>query len=149
MYLSPEDIRQDTHLKRSDLGFATDEELDAWIDVRLLEMDDLAQTWLGAEWNDGTVPLGVKTGVREMMRNLISNTIATRDGSVVSMGEYRVRVIESNILTQAVKDILEPYRGYGVVVETAIPAPLPFRMFRVRRPEELTEEELDRMGIDG
>lgn len=146
MYLSPEDIREDTHLKPGDVGQPDEAALDAWIAERLLEMDNLAMTYLRADWNDTTVPLGVKTGVREMMRNLISNTIATRDGSVVSMGEYRVRVIEANILTQAVKDILEPYRGFGITIDAPGHPALPFRMFRVRREEELTDAQLDRQS---
>lgn len=146
MYLDPADIRKDTHVKPADVGQPDEAALDEWLADRLLEMDDIAKTYLSAEWNDGTVPLGVKTGVREMMRNLIANTIATRDGSIVNMGEYRVRVIEANILTQAVKDILEPYRGFGIAAPLPTTARLPFRMFRVRREEELTEAELERVS---
>lgn len=139
MYLTPADIRAVTHLRPADLGYATDEELDAWLTESLLEMDDIAKTYLGAEWVDGTVPLGVKAGVSEMMRNYVANIIATRDGAVVNLGEYRVRVIEANILTQAVKDLLEPYRGFGIEIEVTVPPALPFRMFRVRRVEEMPD----------
>ena len=130
MYSSAADVRQYSQIKPTDLGFATVQELDSWIEERLVEISDMIDEYCEHSWAVNEVPSGVHGIAREMGRNVVSLSVTSRETPVVRVDEWRVRMVEPEILTAAIRRALRLYRKKPTI-----------RMTRVRSAKELAELE--------
>jgi len=139
-FVTAEQVISYTGVKPSDLGFADEMELDAWVDDRLPEVEDLINTYVfGLDayeiWDDETVPQGVRRIALDLARNMVMTMIVARETPIVSLGDMKARVLEPDIFTTSIKGALDVYK-----VKASRPSwSTTVRMFRVRREDEMPE----------
>lgn len=103
MYGSVANVRTITSIRPSDVGFSTDDELNAWL---TLKMDEIAQSierdrnrtdFAANNWNliiDGIADRWGASFVRFVMAN--------RDSPIVRVDEFNVEMLEENVPGEAI-----------------------------------------------
>lgn len=122
-YTTTAAVIESSGIRPADLGFDTDPELEAFIDARLLEIDDLINAYTGRNFADevtaGTitsVPAGVVGVARDMGRNAVAVAVASRQTPIVRVDEWEVRIADPRIFTPAHKEALNLYREKSPII---------------------------------
>lgn len=130
MYSSAADVRQYSQIAPGDLGFESEQDLDTWIEARLVEISDMIDEYCERSWTPEEAPKGIHGIAREMGRNVVSLSVTSRETPVVRVDDWRVRMVEPEILTTAIRRALRLYRKKPLI-----------RMKRLRSAKELAELE--------
>ncbi len=110
MFSSAADVRQYTQIKPRDVGFEEVEELDAWIEDRLVEIADYIEVYCDRTWEPDEVPSGIHGAAREMARNMLMLMVSSRETPVVRIDDWNVRIANPEILTSEIRRVLRLFR---------------------------------------
>lgn len=110
MYSTADDVRHYSQVKPKDLGFDDVPALDDWIEDRLVEIADYIDEYCGRTWEPEEAPKGIHGIAREMARNVVSLSVTSRETPVVRVDDWRVRMVEPEILTDSIRRALRLYR---------------------------------------
>jgi len=107
MYSDAQTVKEYTNVGPEDFGFATLDELDAWIEARLTEIKSLIDADRNQDFSDpGPAPEGINRIALEMAGNLITLVQSRRTTPVVQVDDYRVMVNDGKVFTDNIKEAL-------------------------------------------
>lgn len=88
-------------------------ELDAVLDSWIEEIEDVIDEYCSRTWIGGTVPKGITRAATMMTSQVVALARQRRSQAVIKVGDFEVKLVEPEILTDEVKEILDLFRVGG------------------------------------
>lgn len=90
-------------------SFADNVDLENFIDLHLIpKAEGIIEDYCRQSWTEATVPESVKEGVAQVVVRMLRVMLMNKQGPLVKTGDYRVEFADFNILTQYIKDLVQP-----------------------------------------
>ena len=107
-------IAQVTYTQFTSGTFASNTELEEFIDTDLLpNAESIVSEYCHKSWTDATAPKGAREAVAQVCVNMLQIMILRKQGPLVKTGDYRIEFAQSDLLTEAIKNILTPFVESG------------------------------------
>lgn len=124
-YCSPQDVISATGVEPTDLDQTTANDLDGLLCQWIADVSSIIDGYCETSWNIGSQPSGVTRVAISMMSDLVAMAVQRRKSPFVQLGEFTVKQVQDDLLSQSHKDILDLFRrkrdtetefGMGVLV---------------------------------
>jgi hypothetical protein len=114
VYTTPDEVKSFAKIKKEDLGYGSDAELDSFIDQVIAYAENLIGDYTGQNWTAENVPSTVKYASIQLCSNILHGILQRKISPIIQTGDYAIRLVIPEAFTPELKAILEPHRTYTV-----------------------------------
>ena len=112
-YITAPDVIEDTGVQFKDLGKANGAELTALLNKWCLWIKNIIDTYCGQSWTNDTAPGTVKVVAMRIASGMVSQAVQKRKNKTVDVENFDFNVIQGEVFTQELKDLLDMFRAAG------------------------------------
>jgi len=112
-YSTPEDVIAYSGVTAADLQQDTETGLYALLNTWIMEVTQIINSHCGQSWTIGAEPSDISNACTRMVANIIGLAVQRRKSPVVQVGEFNVKLVQDQVMSNDVKELLEKHRKSG------------------------------------